>query len=93
MRWFLLSHPTEGLDQFKAQLHAFWLSNGIDIPINLWQVASRRFKVLNPRGKGKEHVETTAMWIDCGLPIINRLRDACRLVVASKASESEYPLL
>ena len=91
--WFLLSHPTDGLDQFKAQLHAFWLSNGIDIPINLWQVASRRFKVLNPRGKGKEHVETTAMWIDCGLPIINRFRDACRLVVASKASESEYPLL
>ena len=33
------------------------------------------------------------MWIDYGLSIINRFRDACRLVVAIKASDSEYPLL
>ncbi len=89
--WFLQSHPTDNIDQFKAQLAGFWMERGIDIPYSQWQVLSRRFSIPKPGGRGK--VETTALWLDCATALIGKVRDACRLIVPTDLEDSEYPLL
>ena len=34
--WFLFSHPTDGIDNFREQLRAFWEERGISFDGNQW---------------------------------------------------------
>ena len=49
--WFLLSHTTDDVDNFRAQLRGFWRERGLVFPEDQWQIAPRRFTVTSSSKK------------------------------------------
>ena len=45
--WFLYSHPTDGIDNFREQLCAFWQAHNLTFPDDQWQISARRFTVVS----------------------------------------------
>ena len=63
--WFVRSHTNDGINNFRAQLCAFWKERNLILPEDQWQISARRFIITCP---GKKKIETTALWVDSGIP-------------------------
>ena len=85
--WFLFSHPTDGLDNVRSQLRGLWKEKGIVFDDEQWQLSARRFSVAS----GGKKIETTALWIDCGISLIKQMSGACRML--TEESAKNFPLL
>ena len=84
--WFVRSHTADGLEEFRAQLAAFWNERDLISPNDQWKISARRVT-----SSSLSKIETTALWIDCGIPYIDAMANACRTLAPYVTSDC--PLL
>ena len=87
--WFVRSHITDGIDNVRAQLCAFWKERNLIFPDSqsMANICTAVYCYISIEKK----IETTVLWIDCGIPYIDATADVCRMISPEVAAD--YSLL